>query len=136
MVSIHRGISRVLSVVPDYKSVITRKINPFINEEIIIDRFRLSYKPWENWNGEQNPNWWKSYNKVKHQRNNYFNEANLKNSINAVGALLVTVIYYYKYAFSKDMGNEISFKETTRQLQPEASLLRINADYYSFKLLV
>src|SRR5690606_31279368 len=90
----------------------------------------LSYKPWENWNGTQNPNWWRSFNNVKHQRNNHFNEANLQNTINAVGALLLTVVYYYKHAFSNEAKYSIDFKETTIQLQPEASFMRIKANYY------
>ena len=114
----------------DYREVIKSKLHSFINEEVSIDRFGLKFKPWENWAGTRNPNWWRSYNNVKHQRNNHFNEANLQNTINSVGALLVTVIYYYKYAFSQEAGYEVDFRETTRQLQPETSFLRINADYY------
>jgi len=71
-----------------------------------------------------------TYSNVKHQRNNHFHEANLKNTIHAVGALLLAVIYYYKFAFSKEAGHQIDFRETTSQLKPEASFLRINADYY------
>ncbi len=49
-----------------YKVIIPQNLNSFINEEISIDRFGLKYKPWINWNGDQNPNWWRSYNNVKH----------------------------------------------------------------------
>lgn len=114
----------------DYKNIIQAHLQDFINEEICIDRFGLSYKPWKNWNGTQNPNWWRSYNNVKHQRNNHFNEANLQNTINAVGALLLTVVYYYKHAFSNEAKYSIDFKETTIQLQPESSFMRIKANYY------
>lgn len=120
----------------DYKSVIQAQLAAFIDEEICIDRFGLSYRPWESWNGNQNPDWWRSYNNVKHQRNNHFNEANLQNTINAVGALLLTVVYYYKYAFSIEAGHDINFKETTRQLQPGSSFMRINADYYYHGLIL
>jgi len=120
----------------EYKNIIQMHIPTFINEEIYIDRFGLSYKPWDNWRGAHNPDWWRSYNKVKHQRNSYFNEANLQNTINAVGALHLTVVYYYKYAFSNEAGHQIDFRETTRQLQPEASIMRINADYYYHHLIL
>jgi len=122
--------------VNDYKNVIQTQLGTFINEEICIDRFGLSYKPWDNWNGIQNPGWWRSYNNVKHQRNTHFNEANLQNTINAVGALLLTVVYYYKYAFTAEAEHEINFRETTRQLLPESSFMRINADYYYRHLIV
>ena len=120
----------------DYKNVVQAQLGTFINEEICIARFGLSYRPWDNWNGTQNPDWWRSYNNVKHQRNNHFNEANLQNTINAVGSLLLTVVYYYKYAFTAEAGHEIDFRETTRQLQPESSFMRINADYYYHHLIV
>lgn len=120
----------------DYKNVVKSHLETFINEEICINRFGLFYRPWENWNGPQNPDWWKSYNNVKHERNNHFNEANLQNTINAVGALLLTVVYYYKYAFTVEAGHEIDFRLTTRQLQPESSFMRINANYYHQPLIV
>jgi len=111
----------------------------FIINNITVDNcsdFLEWTQPWINWTGMQNPNWWRSYNNVKHQRNNHFHEANLKNTIHAVGALLLTVIYYYKFAFSKEAGHQIDFRETTSQLKPEASFLRINADYYYRHLMV
>ncbi len=119
-----------LTTINDYRRVIKNRLPSFIDEEIRIDRFGLSYKPWDNWHGEENPNWWRSNNNVKHHRNSHFADANLKNAINAVGALLVTVVYYYKFAFSNESDNELSFKSTTRQLQPEASFMRMNPDYY------
>ncbi len=73
-----------------YKQIIQQNLISFINEEISINRFGLTYKPWDNWNEAHNPNWWRSYNNVKHQRNNHFHEANLQNTINSVGALLIT----------------------------------------------
>jgi hypothetical protein len=105
----------------DYRDLIQKHLASFINEEISIDRFGLTFKPWENWTRTQNPNWWKGYNNVKHQRNNHFKEANLQNTINAVGALLLTVVYYYKFAFSKEAGQEVDFRDTTYQLEPEAT---------------
>ncbi|MEO9851888.1 MAG: hypothetical protein ABJE80_22810 [Reichenbachiella sp.] len=119
----------------DYKSVIQKHLPSLISEEVVIDRYGLTLKPWDNWSGENNPIWWRSYNNVKHQRNEHFNEANLKNTINAVSALLLTVVYYYRLTFSKEGGNELTFRETTRMLQPEANFLRINADYYYHNLI-
>jgi len=55
----------------------------------------------------------------------------LKNAINAVGALLLTVVYYYKYAFTQDYGEEIKFRDTIQKLIPESSFMKIkNIDYY------
>jgi hypothetical protein len=50
--------------------------------------------------------------------------------MNAVGGLLISVIYYYKYAFSQEAGQEVIFKETTLQLEPESILMKMNPAYY------
>src|SRR5947208_1619957 len=52
----------------DYRILIQNNLPEIINEEISINRFELLFKPWESWSGEKNPDWWKSYNNVKHQR--------------------------------------------------------------------
>ncbi len=126
LIDSHQSITNI----NDYRRIIKTSLPEFIDEEIRIDRFGLSYKPWDHWNGDENPNWWRSYNNVKHQRNSHFSDANLLNAINAVGALLLTVVYLYKYTFSNESENEITIKNTTRQLRPEASFMRMNADYY------
>ncbi len=115
----------------DYKNIIIDKCDDIINEEIIIHRYGLKTKPLSNWGNDKNPDWWKSYNNVKHERNLYFKEANLKNTINAIGALYIINMYYYKYKFSEVFGAPMQFKETTLRLQPMSTFIKINADYYS-----
>jgi hypothetical protein len=127
--------SQTTGNINEYKAVIKSKLADFIVEQISINRFELSSKPWENWNGSANPDWWKSYNNVKHERNNHFKEANLKNTINAVGALLITVIYYYKFAFTNEAGHEVSFRDTTHQLKPDSTFLSMKDDYYFSNLM-
>lgn len=115
----------------DYRQVITAHVANIVTEAVRIPRFGLQHKPWEDWEGPANPNWWTSYNRVKHQRNNYYAEANLQNTLNAVGGLLIITVYYYKYAFSMEAGHDMSIIETTQQL-PSAleSFMVMNADYY------
>lgn len=117
--------------IDDYRNLIKIHSKDFINEEVIIHRYGLTYKPWVKWNEDINPDWWKSYNNVKHERNKHFIEANLQNAINAVGALLLTVVYYYKFAFSKEAGKQINFRDTIEKLVPKSSFMKINNfDYY------
>lgn len=115
----------------DYRSFISTHSKDLINEEVIIHRYGITCKPWEKWREGENPDWWRSYNNVKHKRNNYYSEANLNNAINAVGALLINVLYYYKQAFSNEAGHDIDFIDITGRLIPESSLIKINNhDYY------
>lgn len=114
----------------DYRRIIKSNLPDLVNESIFIERYSLNCVPWENWNTETNPNWWRSYNNVKHHRDQHFQEANLQNTINAVGALLVTGIYYHKLRFSTENGAEQSIKETTHRLNPESSFVRLKPEYY------
>lgn len=127
--------SQAANNISDYRSIIKDKLPSRVKEEVYIDRYSLSFKPWDNWNGNQNPNWWRSYNNVKHQRNIHFREANLQNAINAVGALLISVVFYYKKVFAKIARHEINFKDTTRELNPKPSLLRMKIEYYYSNLI-
>ncbi len=120
----------------DYKAIIKCHLPSLIDEEFTIGRYELAGKPWNDWNGSGNPIWWGNYNAVKHERDKYFIEANLENAINAVGALLITEVYYYQLAFSKESDNQVKFKDTTRNLIPEASFVRMKDEYYYHKLIV
>lgn len=128
--------SKTAKNINNYRTIIQNNVPLFINEEIHISRFGLLFKPWSCWAEMQNPDWWGSYNNVKHERNNYFKEANLQNAINAVGALLLANIYYYKYSFSKEENKDIRMKEVTNTLEGGCILLQANADYYYNNLVV
>ncbi len=70
--------------------------------KVLVPRYGMDFKPWENWAKNQTPNWWKSYNYVKHERNKYFNEATLQHTLNAMGALLILNYIYYRIGFKLD----------------------------------
>lgn len=59
--------------------------------------------------GCKNPEWWTAYNKSKHERtspynnsNINYNRANLKNVVNAFGALFILETVFRKYIFKKE----------------------------------
>lgn len=116
--------------IDQYRKVINDKLPLFRYEEVTINRFGMVLNPWNNWLTEENPDWWRSYNNVKHQRNNFYREANLKNTLNAVGALLVTVIYFYKTSFKIEKGKDIDFTVTTAILRTKSTLMKLNTKYY------
>ena len=69
----------------------------FINEDVIIPKYNLSFRPWA-WDiwldddeGESKrcPEWWDANNKVKHQRSSEYQKGNLKNVLNAFCALYI-----------------------------------------------
>jgi hypothetical protein len=65
--------------------------------KILLPRFGLTLTPWDEWSKANGvPVWWTAYNKTKHNRNSNYEEANLKNALNAVAGLFVAVLYLYR----------------------------------------
>jgi hypothetical protein len=82
--------------IEQYRNVIKTHI-PFIGTSIVtIPRYGLELMPWSNWQSDKTPDWWRAYNKVKHERNTHFKKANLKNVLNAMSGLLLLIVHYYR----------------------------------------
>ena len=119
-----------------YGSVIREKLKELIEEEVFISRFGMRSIPWLNWNKEdENPLWWRANNKIKHQRTSHFNHANLKNAFNALGALLIVNIYYYKLEQEKEMGKSVSMKDVTNNLDARDNFMKLRDEYYNVIML-
>jgi len=84
----------------NYRSYIPRNIPNFTKIKVEIPRYELTFQPWHSWNKNQTPVWWTAYNKVKHERNSYYDRANLKSVLQSMSGLFVSNIYLYK-----DMAN-------------------------------
>lgn len=72
----------------------------FIAFEVTLPRHGVSLTPWTSWTATKPPLWWTAHNKVKHHRDQHFDEATLKNCLNAVAGLFVCVIHLYEQAAS------------------------------------
>lgn len=122
----------------DYRHILVAELPDLPTIEISITRYGLSFKPWDNWSDSNNDNplWWRSYNDVKHQRDVHFNKATLKNALNALGALLILVYYYYSYELAPPGTNQLSPKDTVLKLEPKSTLLTLPDDYYTGYLLL
>ena len=66
-----------------------------LREVVTIPRYNLYFTPWDIWNSNNKdaPEWWQANNKVKHHRSTHFNQANLKNVLNAAAALYQSNIH-------------------------------------------
>ena len=71
----------------EYRTIILSAYSSFPINTLSISRHGLALRPWSNWSEGENPIWWHAHNNVKHNRHTHFAEANLKNALNAVGAL-------------------------------------------------
>ena len=103
----------------EYRLIIHSNYTLLHDLEILIPRYNLSFKPWQIWATGSNPDWWRLYNKVKHERHNYFKEANLKNALLSVSGLFCLVLYLYHQELRANV------------LQPWPKLLTLNPDWNS-----
>jgi hypothetical protein len=120
----------------DYKAVLRPAMPNLPDAEVFLPRYGLSFNPWQNWRGTQNPQWWRAYNKVKHERNTHFNQATLKNALNSLGGLLIFTHEYYARRLAQDPQAPLPPKDAMQELQPASSLLRLREDFYYGRLLV
>lgn len=121
----------------DYRLMVQENFQELINERVYIHRFGFEYTPWQSWKKDLNPLWWRSYNNVKHRRNDCYSEANLENTLNALGALLIVTVYYYQLIYQerhKIAGNKsvIDINKTTQRLNPKSQLLFLKNEYYQY----
>src|SRR5690606_10403456 len=82
-----------------YHKVIYSKRPDFLAKTVLIPRFNLTLRPWVSWDSSTPPIWWTAHNKVKHQRDTQFDQANLKNTLNSLAALYICIGTYYKLHF-------------------------------------
>jgi len=83
--------------ITEYYNIIHSKYPKFNDFEIELPKYHLSFKPWENWTNTNSPAWWKdSFNKIKHERDIHFSQANLNNTLQITSGLLCLILYYYK----------------------------------------
>jgi len=119
-----------------YAQIIRHHLPTFSDEEIFLPRYAIQFKPWINWREPKSPNWWSSYNHVKHERNTYFQEATLQNALNAMGGLLVMLFYFQRQKLTlMDGGRNPDNKDVTKSFEPETSLIHLRNDYYYQRLI-
>ena len=84
------------SNINQYREVIRSAIPELENIVISLPRYGLELTPWKNWQENETPLWWKSHNDVKHQRDEHYPKANLKNVLNAMSGLFALILYFYR----------------------------------------
>lgn len=94
-----------------YREIIY-SLYPDISRAVIsIKPGKISVVPWRSFEEEKSPDWWQQYNEVKHTRDEFFHQANLKNTIDSLSGLLV-LLNYYCHPMNHDIAY-ISLEETT-----------------------
>lgn len=114
----------------EYSRVLLPQLPELPHEKVFVPRYGLDFEPWSSWEKGKNPIWWGAYNNVKHKRDAHFHDATLQNSLNALGALLLLTVRYYAITLAVPPQGALLLSDTTAQLLPESSLLRLDASHY------
>ena len=102
-----------------YRSEIKAAFPGIPQFEVLLPRFGLRLKPWDEWRKADGvPFWWTAYNKIKHHRDSEYHRAHLKNALNAVAGLFVMLLYLYKD------------KAQLGELLPSPQLLRVDEGHF------
>ncbi len=81
----------------DIYPIIFSEFPRFTEVKVQLPRYKIQLQPLAEWTCSKRPNWWaKGYNKIKHSRDNSFNQANLQNALNSMGALFASILYYHQ----------------------------------------
>lgn len=76
-----------------YQSVLCAAAPIIVTSTASMPRYGMAFQPWSNWaTAKTPPAWWTGNNKVKHHRATHFQEANLKNLLNACAGLLILLL--------------------------------------------
>jgi hypothetical protein len=78
-----------------YHDPIVGFISDFKQFKVTVPSQGLELQPWISWTNNTPPLWWTANNKVKHERHQHFEKASLKNCLNSVAGLYISVIHLY-----------------------------------------
>lgn len=83
--------------ISDIKRGILKHFPKICNNEVRVPKYKLSILPFEKWDNDMKLKWWDSYTLLKHNRIGNFKKAKLGSVLYAIGALLVVLVYLYRY---------------------------------------
>lgn len=99
-----RSVEKVPGTLAEYRPIICDRYPRFCEYRVIVPRYHLSIVPWLDWSPTAAPAWWsKGYNKMKHERHEYFRNANLGNALSAVSALFTGLVYLHQASLNEEL---------------------------------
>ena len=79
-----------------YKKTVLKKFPKIHATSVRVDPFHRTLQPFSGWNiSGGRLEWWNAFQDIKYHRDNNFEKANLKNTLNALSALLILERYLY-----------------------------------------
>ena len=129
MLAARNGTSTERYNIENLRECITAQYPDFVHEKVYMRRYGLELDPWANWKYNKSPDWWTAYNKVKHHRAANYSNGSLINALNAVAALMIAVVFYYRYEFTPP-DRPIHYKDFFSDLAPDSRFFFLSQDKY------
>jgi len=80
--------------------VVAKFFPKFATMQILAPSISVLLYPWKDLSATSAPDWWtKGYNKIKHDRQGNMNAPTLRRALQAVGALQVVLLHYYRLRY-------------------------------------
>jgi len=117
-----RGFAHTISYTPEpssigaYAACVTSRFPRFADMQILMRKYSIVLTPWEGFTVSTPPDWWTyGYNKIKHDRLQFPGAPTLIRAINAVAALQVLLLHYYRVKYP---GGLLAFDPVTLLMIP------------------
>lgn len=107
LISMQGDSDRRVTNIGEYRAALVPKYPCLPSIEVTMPRYDITFAPWNAWSRGEIPEWWKCYNRVKHQRDRHYRDANLRNAIYSIGGLAVMVAYLYHKELSNNAFNPV-----------------------------
>ena len=117
--------------IDQYRDALLPVLTNLSKSKVSVPRFRLELQPWNNWAAApvKNPDWWRGYNAVKHERHTSFKQATLKNALNAVAALYIVTLELANRYDPTNPGAIVGTPTAVAAMMEPASQLFVPAGY-------
>ncbi|SMP61539.1 hypothetical protein SAMN06298221_1138 [Sphaerochaeta associata] len=113
--------------ISNYREIILTHRPGFNFRERKISYTQEVVKPFEIWSTQHgnNPEWWRSYNSIKHERSGNFDRASLKNALASLAGLQIVLFELYKFT---EGGDELLFeyRQIPKLILPEGRGTRMD----------
>lgn len=118
--------------ISDIRTILFRHYPEIARENVFIPHYGLRIDtPFENFARGISPNWWGSYNAVKHARHTDFDQATLWNALLALGGLFIICLYH-----QKAQNPHSPMRDLVHGLKPFPKLFRFQEPYYANPVFV
>ena len=116
----------------DHFKIIDTNVKTLITENLCIEQYGIDIQPYEEWTIDNELDWHRVYNNLKHNRGEHYKKGNLENTLLSVGALFTTVIHYYRCLIANNNpGMKVRISDVNNSLVPKTNLIKFsNEEHY------